>query len=410
MMDTKQLMEYSKRLKEYLSQCYNLQIVSDLSLSDFRECVVAANWNYIHVKVDDIFNNDIFRVSHRILQMAEPLTSLGKEIDPLMGLYYSKGIVTDIMEDELSRKVFNCLNEAGQYVIHLHPNEAVMRCGNLVQLLGSIELNQRYKNLRFVTLVTESQMIKSFAIRNLNQTRIMNDSVFISYSWREPSNHIVENNIQTALSQNNISYVLDKNDCNYMTNIPEFEKELAHGMRIVAVISAPYVKSIQCMYEMALMFERGEVSMRVLLVSLDDFNRNDRDYYNDVVNYWQTEKLKNENMLASLPDGAKMPYEQDIEYIRLIIKHIGEFWTFLRNENTLTLTELGKNEFKQLIDKLGGSNPDKTKTAEVDSSIDPFTGSTSSNIVITQNGANSQVVNITGDSPVTINNTFGNVK
>lgn len=72
-----------------------------------------------------------------------------------------------------------------------------------------------------------------------------------------------------------------------------------------------------------------------------------------------------------------------------------------------TLTELGKNGFKQLIDKLGGSNPDKTKTAAVDSSIDPFTGSTSSNIVITQNGANSQVINNTGSGTITINNTFG---
>lgn len=410
MMDANQLEEYSKKLKEYLSQCYNLQIVSGLSQQDLKQCVEAAGWNYIYVAVDDIFNNDVFRVSHRLLQMAEPLSSLGKEIEPMMGLYYSNGNITDIMEDELSRKVFCRLNDAGRYVIHLHPNEAVARCANLVKLLEIIDINKRYKNLRFVTLVTEPQMVKSFTIRNLNHTRIMNDSVFISYSWREPSNHIVENDIQSALSLNNIPYVLDKNDCNYMTNIPEFEKELAHGMRIVAVISAPYVKSIQCMYEMALMFERGEVSTRVLLVSLDDFNRNSKEFYNDVVNYWQTELLKNENMLASLPDGAKMPYEQDIEYIRLIIKHIGEFWTFLKNENTLTLTELGKNGFKQLIDKLGGSNPDKTKTAEVDSSVDPFTGSTSSNIVITQNGANSQVVNITGDSPVTINNTFGNVK
>lgn len=403
-MDANQLMEYSKRLKEYLSQCYNLQIVSGLSQQELKECVEAAGWNYIYVAVDDISNNDVFRVSHKLLQMAEPLSSLGKEIEPMMGLYYSNGSITEIMEDEISRKVFSCLNDAGLYLIHLHPNDAVARCVNFVKLLGIIDINKRYKNLRFVTLACESQMVKSFTIRNLNPTKIMNDSVFISYSWREPSNHIVENDIQSALSQNNIPYVLDKKDCNYMTNIPEFEKELASGGRIVAVISAPYVKSIQCMYEMALMFERGEVQKRVLLVSLDDFNRNSKEFYYDVVNYWQAELLKNENMLASLSEGAKMPYKQDIEYIRLIIKHIGEFWAFLRNENTLTLTELGKNGFKQLIDKLGGSNLDMTKTVQVDSLVDPFTGSTSSNIVITQNGANSQVFNNTGGGTFIINN------
>ena len=190
-------------------------------------------------------------------------------------------------------------------------------------------------------------MLKGFEVSNEKK------KVFVSYSWKEPSNHIVENNLQTAFQRNEIDYELDKNDCDYRANIPAFEERIGKGEYVVAVVSDAYVHSIQCMYEMACVFENGEVNKRLFPLYFDDVKRSNEEYYNELVGYWRKKIIDTQAQSSQMGEPENILYKTDLIYLEKIQKYIGDFFVYLRSTNTRSLTELGKDGFKKLVEQLG---------------------------------------------------------
>ena len=388
-------------------------IVSEMSTDDLKACVENIGWHYVYISMSDMDGNIVLGMAHEIYQMVGGLKYIENDAEKIMNAYIDHYSIMPIMANDFAHKVLRTLNDLGKFVIHLHSLGEVASSHELLGLFDSIKRNNRYPELRFVILsdfdyFNGCDSFPPFAtsIIKLSKNMADNNKVFISYSWKDYSNHIVQNDIQPALASHNIPYVLDKNDCNYMDNIPQFEQTIGDGNRIIAVISCPYVKSIQCMYEMALMFQRGEVAERVLLVFIGDFDRNDDAFYQSILENWQKRREELERSVTSTPAPMNTPFVQQLGYVELILKHIGDFWIFLREENTSTLTELGANGFEKLIRLLVRDDQMISKTAHLNMDFDPIvTGTTVPTII--QYGAQSHIYNNTSNGTITINNNYG---
>ena len=73
--------------------------------------------------------------------------------------------------------------------------------------------------------------------------------LFISYSWSISKEIDI---LCQELQKANIPFNRDLKDCGYCDNIKHFEEEIGKGTRILAFINEEYMKSINCMYELAL--------------------------------------------------------------------------------------------------------------------------------------------------------------
>lgn len=175
----------------------------------------------------------------------------------------------------------------------------------------------------------------------------MNKTVFISYSWQEPSAGIVNNWLKPSIENTTIEVSVDKKDCRYHDSIQEFEQKIGNANLIVAVVSKPFLKSIHCMYEMASVFEvGGEMAKRLFFVSIEELQKDD-----ELRNHWNA-KLKEAIDSLAAATIAKEPLEKALKQIELICKHLGKFMVYINDQNRLDFSQVSENNFQVVVDRL----------------------------------------------------------
>lgn len=175
----------------------------------------------------------------------------------------------------------------------------------------------------------------------------MNKTVFISYSWQEPSAGIVNNWLKPSIENATIEVSVDKKDCRYHDSIEEFEQKIGNANLIIAVVSKSFLKSIHCMYEMASVFEvGGEMAKRLFFVSIEELQKDD-----ELRNHWNT-KLKEANDSLAAATIAKEPLEKAVKQIELICKHLGKFMVYINDQNRLDFSRVSENNFQVVVNKL----------------------------------------------------------
>ena len=126
--------------------------------------------------------------------------------------------------------------------------------------------------------------------------------IFISYPWTN-TNRIDE--ICRVLDRAGIKYKRDTKDCGYRQNIKQFEREIGKGANVLAYINEDYLKSINCMYELALVFQTGDVERRLFpIVTLT--GKRDSIFFKDLYDYWNAEYLKKRDLLNNLSSGVSL--------------------------------------------------------------------------------------------------------
>lgn len=78
----------------------------------------------------------------------------------------------------------------------------------------------------------------------------------------------------------------DKNTCKYMDNIKEFMNTIQKGQKIVIVLSRPYLKSKNYMYELTNIMQHDDFRNRILPVVTDDSIRNTF-FYIELEKHWK---------------------------------------------------------------------------------------------------------------------------
>lgn len=109
------------------------------------------------------------------------------------------------------------------------------------------------------------------------------EGIYISYNWEGHSAHIVDY-LGFVLENRGIPFKLDKKDCPYTVNIKEFMNAIRAGKTVIVVLSRPYLRSKNCMYELSGIMENVNYKDRMLPVVVDDTIRDD-DFYVELVKH-----------------------------------------------------------------------------------------------------------------------------
>lgn len=179
------------------------------------------------------------------------------------------------------------------------------------------------------------------------------NSVYVSYNWEAESELIVKD-FCYALNTKKIPYKQDKRDCKYLDNIKKFMDTIRAGKKVIVVLSRPYLKSINCMYELTGVMEDPEFKNRLLPIVVDDTIRESR-FYLELVKFWKDKKEEQENIVKDLigidpnmvePEQKKL---KEIDTIYRLLEVIKEYidWT-----NAESLDSLRCTQFKSIIDRI----------------------------------------------------------
>ncbi len=119
----------------------------------------------------------------------------------------------------------------------------------------------------------------------INETVDEVEPVYISYNWESKSETVVDY-LCYVLDAKRIPYKRDKRDCLYMDNIKEFMDAISNGLRIIIVLSRPYLLSKNCMYELTGVMKHLDYRHRILPVVTDDSIRAD-EFYVEMCRHWE---------------------------------------------------------------------------------------------------------------------------
>lgn len=197
--------------------------------------------------------------------------------------------------------------------------------------------------------VTGEQFIENREFQKKDDEQANEESLlYISYSWSVSS---VINDLCTELKKNGIPFSRDVNDCGYRNNIKQYEEKIGKGARVLAFINDDYLKSINCMYELALAFMQGDIENRLFpIVAIN--NVRDATALKELHDYWDLEYQKKKTILNDLPSGASLQAIQELGYCDQIIRELPKIVNYLSDVNTLSLEELSANKFELLINKI----------------------------------------------------------
>ena len=179
------------------------------------------------------------------------------------------------------------------------------------------------------------------------------EGIYISYNWEGHSAHIVDY-LGFVLENRGIPFKLDKKNCPYTVNIKEFMKAIRAGKTVIVVLSRPYLRSKNCMYELSGIMENVDYKDRMLPVVVDDTIRDD-DFYVELVKHWKekndkqteiVEKLRNIDPDMAEPEETKL---KEIEQVYGLLKVIKEYIDWANADN---LDALSSSRFKKIIDEI----------------------------------------------------------
>ena len=173
-------------------------------------------------------------------------------------------------------------------------------------------------------------------------------NVFVSYPWH---NKDLMDLVCEALASNKIKYKRDTKDCGYRQNITKFEKEIADGDIVIAIINDVSLKSIDCMYEMCQLVSNGHVEQRLFpVVDLPNTKR-DSDTETKYLQYWENYLIDKKAKLVEDNRNSQTLLEE-IKFCSVIVSEFGKLWKYLSRTNTLTKEKLIENDCKILIEEV----------------------------------------------------------
>lgn len=173
-------------------------------------------------------------------------------------------------------------------------------------------------------------------------------SVYISYSW---SMMDVADDICKALENNGVIYRRDVKDCGYRQNIKQFEREIGKGARVLAIINDSYLRSVNCMYELALVFQHGDIEHRLYPV-VNMTGKRDAQFFKELYDYWNAEYLSKRQVLNELSSGTSLQAIDELGYCDVIVRELPKITSYLSNVNTLTYEQLAENGFRRVVDEM----------------------------------------------------------
>lgn len=271
--------------------------------------------------------------------------------------------------------LINVLTIKKNLVIHFIHNDCILLKDEELNLYSSL-LNAN-PNLTIFTSTSRCDYFRNnnfYSILNLRQD--MNTQipmVYISYKHYDDFKDIAKrekytnclNNIKRGLEDINAPYSIDYQKIRYRDSIKSFEEEIGNGLTVIAIITPEYLKSVGCMYELAQVFENGNIDNRLFPVV--DIDRS-IDTQNEVINFWDTQLTTLKKNSAERPYVSES-FSTEIVKLELIYKHIGPIWKYLCDRNADSMENMTEKNAQKLMNEISNANssaftsmPEKAET------------------------------------------------
>lgn len=230
------------------------------------------------------------------------------------------------------------------------------------------------------------------SLKGYNNNKIMENrlkKVYISYKHDENYNGAMEA-IKRGLEKNGIYYSIDVQDIKYRDDIVKYEKEIGSADKVIMFITASYLKSIDCMFEMTEIFKNSDVRNRVFPVV--DMQPIPRNIYGlkEIKDYWSEQKV-HASIQIQTELGSSDYVISELLKIDAIIKSLDDFWYYLVHINTGSFKDMIDNDAALLMEEI--QRVTARKTAELEEKIISM-GENQPTVIrqITQNGEKSVYV------------------
>ena len=176
----------------------------------------------------------------------------------------------------------------------------------------------------------------------------MPSEIFISYSWKEASKQIADE-LEIILKEKKMNIVRDVHELGYKGLIKEFMQRIGKGKYVILVISDPYLKSENCMFELIQVYKSGKFHERIFPIVLDSakiYKAADR---LDYVHFWEQEiKMLEEKMKQGSLASLHGIY-QDLDLYSEIRQHIAQLAEILKNINALSVRAHQQEKYADLV-------------------------------------------------------------
>ena len=192
-------------------------------------------------------------------------------------------------------------------------------------------------------------------------------NVFVSYSWGvEKDTQIVED-LDSLCQQRGINLIQDNKTLKHGDFIKKFMDELSKGEHVITVFSKPYFESKWCMYELLCIYQPGDFGQRTHPVIADDCDLKDQDYRLKLVDFWRERFELTQDKLKKYDTLTVQSEYRHVELYRDIYQNINKLVNFAADRVTHSLTELKKQNYAQLLDRIkpvSQLSPGKTETQD----------------------------------------------
>lgn len=171
-------------------------------------------------------------------------------------------------------------------------------------------------------------------------------TVFLSYCW---ANADEAERIYIDLKQIGIKVVKDDHDLNYKDDLKSFMQSIRDADFAILLISEPYLKSVNCMYEAGHILKEKEVQQKILPVIIDGthiFKTGNRIAF---VKHWQEVIKELENDLTGLNTINSLEIYADLKLITEISQLIDSFIKLITSMLLVKYSDLLKSNYKVLL-------------------------------------------------------------
>lgn len=177
-------------------------------------------------------------------------------------------------------------------------------------------------------------------------------SVYVSYAWKDEEQSRLVDKLEEACAARKIDLLRDKEQVPYAGSIRAFMGRVGKGKHVVVVLSAAYLKSRYCMYELREIYRNGSFRERVLPIILHGTPIEDPEERVAYLEHWEAKGTSLKARLskvdrANTKDLNKAVDDYD-DFRRLMAKWLGS----LVDMNALSDELLVATDFAPLLDKV----------------------------------------------------------
>lgn len=143
---------------------------------------------------------------------------------------------------------------------------------------------------------------------------------FLSYNWKD--GNVYADELESQLSSH-FDVRRDKTQLIANDDIYDFMADIANCENVIIILTAEYVKSLNCMLEMSFLVMQPDWKMKAMVLVIDD-SLYSTSRKMEIISYWRLQQAKLNSQLDTLDDG-KTILEEEKGYVDSICNQVEQF-------------------------------------------------------------------------------------